>query len=654
MAAQIAWIKADSDAKLRRAFNQKFQDVKETLAVGQRCWYWRIAGSGILQKAKWRGPARVVAIEDHEGTRVLWLCHGTSLIRCGERQVKPLVEETGMVVEVDRQAALRDLEMLKARFTTQFKDELQAAYDPNLQDNFDEPDEHAPDSSGYAPTTPDAEAGEDSVPELMSEGEMNELHGRFPAIIQMIIPRTEDDRERTPRRHRTQLPERRPSVATTAPADEEEAETTRGRSPKRRTEAVEGERASQQRRMEEPSGPSSVSRPEDVMIPNDLDDELYVDVFIQDVVGELPAGWRCIEGQFEMADDVYYTAYRKGEVNIKKLDLSGQESFIEAKKTELENYFGNLVWEFAIREDGARAERSGRTIIARWVLTWKKIDDNEENPRWKAKARLVLRGFEDPDLLSLQKAAPTASRLARTMLLSVTSWLSWSLTCGDVRAAFLSGKTFTRELIVRLPADCAGLLGVQHPCYMKMLKSAYGLADAPLLWYQEADRRLQKCGWQRHPMDKCCYLLNKINVKKELQCAGMLILHVDDILVSGDQSDFYKKALQQLRATFDFGKWDVLSKNSPIKYCGGVVMMREDGKIEVSYKEYIKKICPITVAKGRDHSQSINEQEKSKARVLIGALQWPATQGFPGLAASVSIQAGELAGGDGNSLAEFA
>lgn len=148
MSAQIAWIKADSDAKLRRAFNQKFQGVKETLAVGQRCWYWRIAGSGILQKAKWRGPARVVVVEDHEGTRVLWLCHGTSLIRCNERQVKPLVEETGMVVEVDRQAALRDLEMLKARSTTQFKDELQAAYDPNLEDNFDEPDDHAPDSPG--------------------------------------------------------------------------------------------------------------------------------------------------------------------------------------------------------------------------------------------------------------------------------------------------------------------------------------------------------------------------------------------------------------------------------------------------------------------------------------------------------------------------
>ena len=50
--AQMAWLKADSDAKLRRAFNQKFQDVQDLLVVGQKCWYWRVAGSGILQKAK--------------------------------------------------------------------------------------------------------------------------------------------------------------------------------------------------------------------------------------------------------------------------------------------------------------------------------------------------------------------------------------------------------------------------------------------------------------------------------------------------------------------------------------------------------------------------------------------------------------------------
>lgn len=112
--AQMAWIKADSDAKLRRAFNQKFQDVKDLVVVGQKVWYWRAAGTGILKKSKWRGPARVVSIEEQDSARILWLCHGTSLIRCGERQVKPMVSDTGITVPADHKAALRDLQELKA------------------------------------------------------------------------------------------------------------------------------------------------------------------------------------------------------------------------------------------------------------------------------------------------------------------------------------------------------------------------------------------------------------------------------------------------------------------------------------------------------------------------------------------------------------
>ena len=122
VAAGQAFIKADSDAKLRRAFTQKFVENKEELAIGQRCWYWRDAGASILRRARWRGPARVVAIEPVGDTHVLWLCHGTSLVRCSPRQVRPLVEESGAAVPADRSAALRDLEELKARSTTQPRD----------------------------------------------------------------------------------------------------------------------------------------------------------------------------------------------------------------------------------------------------------------------------------------------------------------------------------------------------------------------------------------------------------------------------------------------------------------------------------------------------------------------------------------------------
>ena len=113
--------------------NKNFKENRQEVAIGQKCWYWRVAGAGILKKAKWRGPARVVTIEKNDEGRpiVMWLVHGTSLIRCSPRQVPPLVKDTGYAKVADPQAALDDLKDLRARNTTQFKDVTE---EPELED----------------------------------------------------------------------------------------------------------------------------------------------------------------------------------------------------------------------------------------------------------------------------------------------------------------------------------------------------------------------------------------------------------------------------------------------------------------------------------------------------------------------------------------
>ena len=74
---------------------------------------------------------------------------------------------------------------------------------------------------------------------------------------------------------------------------------------------------------------------------------------------------------------------------------------------------------------------------------------------------------------------------------------------------FLSGANFDRKIILKLPADCGPLLGCtdQGPTYMRMLKSAYGLADAPLLWHREATRRLPSSSGRSIPWTDACLLL---------------------------------------------------------------------------------------------------------------------------------------------------
>ena len=114
----------------------------------------------------------------------------------------------------------------------------------------------------------------------------------------------------------------------------------------------------------------------------------------------------------------------------------------------------------------------------------------------------------------------------------------------------------------------------------------------------------------------------------------------------------FKQAMNNLKKSFNFGKWDELSPTSPIKYCGGIIEFK-DGVVQTSYEDYVNKICPMTLRKGRNPEEPLSDQERSKARGLIGALQWPAGQGMPALAASVSVQAGDLAGGDGKVLQEL-
>eukprot|EP00435_Cladocopium_sp_Y103_P041228 s1907_g11.t1 len=149
----------------------------------------------------------IVAIEDHDGVRALWLCHGTSLIRCGEQQVRPLVEEAGFIQPADVKAALKDLEDVKARSTTQFLDVFQAEIEPALEDNME--DEDPPENlTDYEPSIAD------------SDNERQLREQALPGVVQMVLPmplqNAAAERDRTPRhaQHGPQdEPARRMSIA---------------------------------------------------------------------------------------------------------------------------------------------------------------------------------------------------------------------------------------------------------------------------------------------------------------------------------------------------------------------------------------------------------------------------------------------------------
>jgi len=76
-------------------------------------------------------------------------------------------------------------------------------------------------------------------------------------------------------------------------------------------------------------------------------------------------------------------------------------------------------------------------MAMRWILTWKKVEGSDEQ---KAKARLVVKGFTDPDLTTIRAVSPTLSKVGRNCLLQLAASYKMKLSMGDVKTAFLQGN----------------------------------------------------------------------------------------------------------------------------------------------------------------------------------------------------------------------
>ena len=156
---------------------------------------------------------------------------------------------------------------------------------------------------------------------------------------------------------------------------------------------------------------------------------------------------------------------RSSEVNLKKLTPQLRELFHRAKAKEVRSFLKNeAVRKCLDNKEIQEAYNSGRIMRARWVLTWKLVPD-EEHPealrdamsnaqtmvtpdgRKKAKARIVVLGFEHPDLLdpSFRTSSPVQTNLGRNLLYLMTCQHGWELEGLDLATAFLQTQKTEEE-----------------------------------------------------------------------------------------------------------------------------------------------------------------------------------------------------------------
>ena len=149
-----------------------------------------------------------------------------------------------------------------------------------------------------------------------------------------------------------------------------------------------------------------------------------------------------------------------------------------------------------------RKQKCPNFITGRWVLTIKR--DKEGNFQ-KCKARWVLRGFQDNQIWKLQTDSPTSTRPGFRMQMQAAANRSWDLLHVDLKTAFLQGDKFSagRDIVCQLPPE----FGVPAHMGGRLKRAAYGLNDAPRLWWNRLDAALRSYGLVPTRADRCCYVL---------------------------------------------------------------------------------------------------------------------------------------------------
>ena len=226
--------------------------------------------------------------------------------------------------------------------------------------------------------------------------------------------------------------------------------------------------------------------------------------------------------------------------------------------------------------------------------------------------------------------------MAFSCLLVLCSVYHWTVTAGDVEAAFLNGNASERELYMAQPPR--GLPGVAPGCLIRVLKGIFGLCNSPRLWWERLSKDLlalrpvidgQEVHFEQHELDACFFLLRDADG----HLRGSLITHVDDLLLAGKPAvvESMKKALSGI---FPISDWEV----DCFDYIGSQLKQDAQGTITLGQRSYVNsRLERVEVPKGVVPEELADHVSRKDNQSTIGALSWLAGQTRPDLQAGVSL-----------------
>lgn len=325
-------------------------------------------------------------------------------------------------------------------------------------------------------------------------------------------------------------------------------------------------------------------------------------------------------------------AKKNAEVVLRKLSKEDLQQFEAAMDKELDSFLSAD----AVQICSSHGIPQERIMQMRWIYTWKPLSDERgQVTGQKAKARLIVKGFQDPRLMNLPREAPTLSCLGRNLVLSNAARYRMPVCSGDIKTAFLQGgdSELKEDIYGMPPPEVRQRLKMKDDEILRIVRAIYGLLNAPKKWYEALSQFLVSDGWILHGLDKC--LFKRVDPQNN-QVVGFLGVHVDDILCAGN-GHVYDEAIKRLRSRFPFGAWECAMETS-LTYCGCEVKQDSHFQVSLSQERFALGVDEINLSNERkvEVTEEVSFTERKAMRQVLGALNWRATQSAPWLLSTVS------------------
>ncbi len=279
--------------------------------------------------------------------------------------------------------------------------------------------------------------------------------------------------------------------------------------------------------------------------------------------------------------------------------------------------------------------RNHTIIQTRWIDKHKVLTHPNErigHPQLLlAKSRLVAKGFQE-HLNDEAVDSPTATKEGIRLVTIIAAQNLWNIGSIDIATAFLQAnkRSSTEPKLYIQPPPEAGLTS---DTVWLLLKSLYGLRSAPKSWWLSLTNFLKNdLGFEQ-----CSHDVALFTLRKEGTLHGIIAIHVDDMLVTGDS--VFKQSLKRLSERFKFGseQWD------NFLHLGIRYQRNSEGVIEMSQTAYIEKIDALEVNNNvEEDNNPLSASDEHELRATIGALMWVACSTRPDISVDVSMSAAKL------------